>query len=49
MNLKEKQIKDKACTVCDGLRSWGKGYRAVSKQRCLTCRNGSNWRLGGEE
>ena len=42
---RERQIKDKACTVCDGLRPYGKGFRAVSKIRCDTCENGSNWKL----
>ena len=49
MNLRQQQIRDRACTICDGLRPWGKGSRAVSKHRCVTCRNGSNWRLGGED
>jgi len=37
MSLKQSRIKDKACTICDGIQSWGKGYRAVSKKRCDTC------------
>ena len=35
--LKERQIREKACTVCNGLRLWGLYHRAVSKKRCDTC------------
>ncbi|MBA7716972.1 hypothetical protein ES703_126057 [subsurface metagenome] len=49
MNLRKQQIRDKACTVCDGLRPWGKGFRAVSKIRCDTCKNGKNWKLKYEK
>jgi len=45
MNLRKQQIRDKACTVCDGLRPYGKGFRAVSKIRCDTCEDGKNWNL----
>lgn len=37
MTLRERQVKEKACAVCDGIRPWGKGYRAVSKERCDAC------------
>jgi len=44
MNLRERRVRDKACTVCDGLR---RDNRAVSKKCCDTCINGSNWKLKG--
>lgn len=46
--LREMQIRDKACTVCDGIRSWGNGYRAISKKRCDTCGDGKNFHYVGE-
>lgn len=43
--LMEQRIKDRSCTICDGLIAFGDGVRAVSKKRCDDCKDGSNWGL----
>ena len=43
--LMEQRIKDRACTICNGLIVFGSGVRATSKKRCDDCKDGRNWQL----
>lgn len=45
MKLMEQRIKDRACTICDGMVAFGTGVRATSKKRCDDCKDGSNWQF----
>jgi len=45
-SITKRQIKERACTVCDGIQPWGRGVRAFSKKRCDSCSDGSNFSRG---
>jgi len=43
--LMKRRIKDRACTICNGLEAFGSGVRAISRIRCDDCYKGNNWVL----